>query len=65
MRVAVVVYRDVWLSDTINNTGKIVPLKLLPLGSFEVHSWNFLHTSVQRPTVCVLDLDFECMFVYV
>lgn len=24
-----------WLSDAINNTGKIVPLKLLPSGSFE------------------------------
>lgn len=36
-----------WLSDAINNTGKIVPLKLLPSGSFEVQSWDFLHTSMQ------------------
>lgn len=60
-----------WLSDAINNTGKIAPLKLLPSGSFEVQSWNLLHThpcrSTQRPPGCVLNLEFrlvvECMFV--
>lgn len=32
-----------WLPDAINNTSKIVPLKLLPSGSFEVQSWNLEH----------------------